>query len=47
MRAAIYEQFGQPLRVQTVDDPVPPEIIQELSKIRGVENLRFVNLGEA
>jgi alcohol dehydrogenase len=25
MRAAIYEQFRQPLSVQTVDDPVPPD----------------------
>jgi alcohol dehydrogenase len=25
MRAAIYEQFGQPLSVQDVNDPVPPE----------------------
>jgi alcohol dehydrogenase len=25
MRAAIYEQFGHPLRVRNVDDPVPPD----------------------
>ena len=25
MRAAVYEQFGQPLSVQDVPDPIPPE----------------------
>ncbi len=41
------ERGGEAVMVLSVDDPVTPEIIQELSKIPGVENLRFVNLGDA
>lgn len=40
------ERGGEAVMILSVDDPVPPEILQELSKIKGVENLRFVNLGD-
>lgn len=41
------QRGGEAVMVLSVDDPVPPEILQELSKIKGVENLRFVNLGDS
>jgi D-3-phosphoglycerate dehydrogenase len=38
---------GEAVMILSIDDPVTPEILQELSKIRGVENLRFVNFEDA
>ncbi|MEI6044571.1 MAG: phosphoglycerate dehydrogenase [Chloroflexota bacterium] len=40
------QRGGEAVMIVSVDDLVPPEIIQELSKIPGVENLRFVSLGD-
>ncbi len=40
------QRGGEAVMILSVDDPVPPEILQELSKIKGVENLRFVSLGD-
>lgn len=37
---------GEAVMILSIDDEVSPEIIQEISLIDGVENLRFVNLGE-
>jgi len=37
---------GEAVMILSVDEVVPPEIIQELSKIPGVENLRFVSLND-
>ncbi len=41
------QRGGEAVMILSVDDLVSPEIIKELSKIPGVENLRFVNLGDA
>jgi D-3-phosphoglycerate dehydrogenase len=39
------ERNGEAVMILTVDDKVPAEIIAELSKVDGVQNLRFVDLG--
>ena len=37
---------GEAVMILAIDDAVSQTLIEEISKIDGVENLRFVNLGE-
>jgi len=37
---------GEAVMILVIDDTVSPTLIKDISKIDGVENLRFVNLGE-
>lgn len=37
---------GEAVMILVIDDVVSSELMEELSKINGVENLRFVNLGD-
>jgi D-3-phosphoglycerate dehydrogenase len=38
------ERGGEAVMVLSIDDPIPADIMEQLTKIDGMENLRFVNL---
>jgi len=40
------ERAGEAVMILAIDEPVNQAIMEELSKIDGVENLRFVSLGD-
>lgn len=39
------DRGGEAVMILSIDEPIPAEVLEQLSKIDGMENLRFVDLG--
>lgn len=46
MQVGRLTRAGEAVTVLSVDDPVPPEVLNQILQVDGIENLRFVDLGD-